>query len=114
MDEGASASRKPGARSLWLLRWPAVALMMAAVVLPLLFTPIPPLIDLPGHLGRFAIQASGPESALRSYFDFRWGLSLNLGVDLAVEGLRHAFGLVGALWIMVAATTALTALALVL
>ncbi|RYD97370.1 MAG: hypothetical protein EOP61_16730 [Sphingomonadales bacterium] len=113
MDRHAGSSEKSGAR-LWLLRWPAIALFACAAVLPLLFTAIPPLIDLPGHLGRYAIQAAGPESPLRGYFDYRWALSLNLGVDLAVEALRHVFGLVGALWVVVAATTALTVLGLFL
>lgn len=111
-SEGASGNSS--AERLWLLRWPAAALMMVAVIVPLLFTPIPPLIDLPGHLGRYAIQAAGAGSPLRAYFDFRWALSLNLGVDLAVEVLRPMLGLAGAVWVIVAATTALTALALVL
>ncbi len=98
----------------WLLRWPAIAVFAFAAVLPLLFTAIPPLIDLPGHLGRYAIQAAGPDSPLRNYFDFHGSLSLNLGVDLAVEGLRGAFGLVGALWAVVAATTVMTVLGLFL
>lgn len=97
-----------------LLSWPAIALFAFAALLPLLFTAIPPLIDLPGHLGRYAIQAAGPDNPLRGYFDFRWALSLNLGVDLAVEALRHVFGLVGALWAVVAATTVLTVLGLFL
>ncbi|RYY28326.1 MAG: hypothetical protein EOP62_03775 [Sphingomonadales bacterium] len=109
MRNGDGATKKSGAR-LWLLGSPAIALFAFAAILPLFFTAIPPLIDLPGHLGRFAIQAAGPESPLRTYFDFRWALSLNLGADLAVEALRHVFGLAGALWAVVAATTGLTVL----
>lgn len=113
MDDGAGASEKSGAL-LWPLRWRWTALFVLAVVVPLFFTAIPPMIDLPGHLGRYAIQAAEPGSPLRKFFDFRWALSLNLGVDLGVEVLRHVFGLAGALWVMVAATTALTVLGLVL
>jgi hypothetical protein len=117
-DAGASetsgAAPQPAGTRPGLLRWPAFIAFAFAVVLPLLFTAIPPLIDLPGHLGRYAIQAAPADSPLRDYFDFTWALSLNLGVDLAVEALRHAFGLTGALWAIVAATAVLTVAGLML
>lgn len=106
------APEMPGTRPI-LLRGPAAVLLAIAAIVPLLFTDIPPLIDLPGHLGRYAVQAAPADSALRGYFDFEWRLTLNLGVDLAVEALRHVFGLVGALWVVTAATCVLTVIGLV-
>ena len=79
----------------------AAALLLA--FLPFLFVAIPPLADAPGHLGQLTIQAAAPDSPLRRYFDFHWGLRLNLGVDLTVEALRHLLGVERAFWLASAA-----------
>ena len=66
--------------------------MLAAV--PLLWPAIPPLGDLPGHMGRWHIALAIAHSpALRHYYQFRWGLIGNLGVDLAVVPFAALIGL---------------------
>lgn len=64
------------------------------VALPLALPSIPPLIDLPGHLGRYEVQlhlATSPY--LHQWFDFKWVLSGNLGVDIIVQIFAHQFGI---------------------
>ncbi|MEI9926799.1 MAG: hypothetical protein WDN44_02675 [Sphingomonas sp.] len=97
-----------------LLAPAASAALLLALLVPLLVVRIPPLIDLPGHLGRYAIQAAPPGDILHRYYLFRWGISLNLGVDLLVEGLRHLVGLVRATWIAVVLTQFLSVAGIVL
>ncbi|MBV9841330.1 MAG: hypothetical protein JOY99_07335 [Sphingomonadaceae bacterium] len=79
---------------------------MAAV--PFLFTPLPPLIDLPGHIGQFAIQTAAPSSPLRNFYEFHWAFVLNLGVDALVELLRQPLGLVLTVRLIAASIPALT------
>ena len=84
----------PGApRPWWETRWYAAALILLAFV-PLLYPEVPPLVDLLGHMGRYRVEldlASSP--ALQRYFDFRWQLIGNLGVDLLIVPLSKLFGL---------------------
>ena len=69
----------------------AVAVLLAA--LPLLWPPIPPLVDLPSHMGSYHFALSLDSSAsLQKYYDFRWELLGNLGVDLLVMPLAKLFG----------------------
>lgn len=73
------------------LLWPVLLL---ACVVPLLAVQFPPLVDVLGHLGRYAIQtdlAARPE--LQPYFSYEWQLVGNLGVDLIVELLAQLTGL---------------------
>ena len=70
-----------------------VALAALCAVLPLLWPAIPPLVDLPGHIGRYRILADaismpggGP---LAHHWAVHWGLIGNLGVDLIVVGLNR-------------------------
>ena len=66
---------------------------MIAVV-PLLWPTIPPLVDLPGHMGRFRVQLDYADNAtLRSFYSFQWNLIGNLGVDLLIIPLSKIFGL---------------------
>ena len=77
----------------WETRAFAVAMMLAATV-PLLWPPVPPLTDLPGHLGRYRVAldlASSP--VLQQYYDFHWALVGNLGVDLLAMPLGRLIGL---------------------
>jgi hypothetical protein len=94
----------------WRIAWIAA---FTLALLPFLFVTIPPLADAPGHLGQLAIQAAAPDSPLRHYFSFHWGLRLNLGVDLTVEALRHLLGLERAFWLVCAAIPVLTVAAIV-
>jgi hypothetical protein len=71
----------------------AAALVLLSAV-PLLWPHIPPLVDLPGHMGRYRVQldlASSP--TLQQFYSFRWALIGNLGVDLLVMPLARLVGL---------------------
>jgi hypothetical protein len=82
-----------GHRPWWETRWYVAALIALAFV-PLLYPKVPPLVDLLGHMGRYRVEldlAHSPE--LQRYFDFRWQLIGNLGVDLLIIPLAKLFGL---------------------
>lgn len=86
-----------------------VALVIASAI-PLLWPDIPPLVDLPGHMGRYRVQLAIDGSPwLQHYYDFRWALIGNLGVDLLVIPLAKIFGLELAVKLIVLAIPALTA-----
>lgn len=77
----------------WEYRWTVLALVLAAAI-PLLWPDVPPIVDLPGHMGRYRVQldlASSPE--LQQYYLFHWALIGNLGVDLIVQALGPVFGI---------------------
>lgn len=70
-------------------RW----LLLLLVAVPLVWPRIPPLVDLPSHMGRFRVQtAIDHVPSLAAAFDFQWRLIGNLGVDLLVELLEPLFG----------------------
>lgn len=93
--------------------WPAFALICLAAILPLLAVDLPPLVDLPGHLGRYAIQTDLPNRPeLRPYFSFEWKLIGNLGADILVETLHGWLGLEGAVRVIVIVTQLLAASAI--
>lgn len=89
---------------------PAFALALILLsALPLLGPEIPPLVDLPGHLGRYRVQldlAGSP--ALQRFFAFDWALIGNLGIDLLVVPLTPLLGLEGAVRLVVTAIPPLT------
>lgn len=71
-----------------------LALLVVASALPLLWPDVPPLLDLPGHIGRYRVQLElGGSPVLQHYYDFKWMLIGNLGVDLLVEMLAPLIGL---------------------
>lgn len=79
-------------------RWwktPAFAwFAILASAIPLLWPAIPPLVDLPGHLGRYHVAidlARSPD--LRRHWRYHWALIGNLGVDVAALPLAPLFGL---------------------
>ena len=79
--------------------------LLAIMALPLLAVKLPPLNDLMGHMGRYAVQtelASRP--ALQSYYAFHWQMIGNLGVDLLVELLHPWLGIEGSVRFVVLAT----------
>ncbi|WP_267347915.1 hypothetical protein [Sphingomonas sp. GM_Shp_2] len=61
--------------------------MMLSVV-PLLWPAIPPLTDLPGHIGRYRILSEAGQGPLAAHFGVRWAVIGNLGVDLIVLALH--------------------------
>ncbi|MDP9413006.1 MAG: hypothetical protein M3Q08_02725 [Pseudomonadota bacterium] len=88
-------------------------LFLAALVflsaLPLSWPEIPPLVDLPGHMGRYRVQLELAQSPdLQLFYDFRWALIGNLGVDLLVVPLAKLFGLELAVKLIVLAIPPIT------
>ncbi|HEY0112250.1 MAG TPA: hypothetical protein VGB59_03765 [Allosphingosinicella sp.] len=77
--------------------WDHPALLVAAVLacaVPLLWPGVPPLVDYPGHTGRYHVQMEiGRTPVLDLFYDFRWELIGNLGVDLLIVPLAAIFGL---------------------
>ena len=62
-------------------------------MIPLLYPPIAPLADLPGHLGRYTIQQEVDTSPyLRQWYAFQWHLIGNIGVDAPVAILAPWLG----------------------
>ena len=92
----------------WQTRWFVLAAVLAACV-PLLWPDIPPIVDLPGHMGRYRVQLDrGAHPWLADWYHFRWSLIGNLGVDLLVEPLAPLIGLEPAVKLIVIAIPALT------
>ncbi|MDI9849746.1 hypothetical protein QM467_17005, partial [Rhodoblastus sp. 17X3] len=61
----------------------AFVLFVLIYFVPFLFAKIPPLGDLPGHMGRYAVQVNIDSSPLlRENWAFHWGLIANLGFDI--------------------------------
>ncbi len=76
----------------WQNSWFIILASLISSV-PLLYPAIPPLVDVPGHMGRYAVQLglAGPNASL--WYDFNWTLIGNLGVDLLVMLFAPLFGL---------------------
>ena len=86
-----------------------VALLALASTIPLLWPDIPPLVDLPGHMGRYRVQlAIDSAPHLRAWYEFRWSLIGNLGIDLLLIPLAPLLGVEGAVKLIVIAIPALT------
>lgn len=99
----------------WLDRWPAVLLVCLIAIMPLLLVDFPPLVDLYGHLGRFAVQtelAQRPE--LQPFYSYEWKLIGNLGGDILVQTLHPLLGLEASVRCVVILTQLLGALGLML
>jgi hypothetical protein len=95
MEEGAAAAVHEGeeARRWWETRW-FVALVALSTAVPLLYPPIPPLVDLFGHMGRYRVELDVAHSPwLGQYYGYHWAAIGNLGVDLLVKLLAPVFGL---------------------
>ncbi len=74
-------------------RW-MIALLSLAAAVPLLWPQIPPLIDLPAHMGRYRIAtAIDHVPSLAAAFAFEWKLVGNLGIDLLIVPLSKLFGI---------------------
>lgn len=84
-------------------------LLAVASTIPLWWPTIPPLVDLPGHLGRYRVELDRANSlSLRRYFDFHWAVIGNVGVDVLIIPLAPIFGLEGAVKLIAIAIPALT------
>jgi len=95
-------------RGWWESRWLWLALILGSAV-PLLYPPIPPLVDLLGHMGRYRVELDlGSSPSLQRYYDFHWAPIGNLGVDLLVLPLGHWLGLEAAVKLIVLTIPPLT------
>ena len=92
----------------WQTRW-FVAAMAIVATIPLWVPGIPPLVDLPGHMGRYRVQlAIGDNPWLGNWYNFSWQLIGNLGVDILLIPLEKLFGLELAVKLIVITIPALT------
>jgi hypothetical protein len=97
------------ARPWWERPW-FLALVVLATMVPLLYPPVPPLVDLLGHMGRYRVELVLDHSPwLQRYYDYHWAAIGNLGVDLLVIPLGKLFGLELAVKLIVLAIPPLTA-----
>ena len=82
--------------------WFAV-LVCALLIAPFFFVTIPPLTDVPGHMGGSAAAAyAASDPAFARLMSFQWHLVPNLGADLIVSVLRRIVGITGAYWLVAA------------
>lgn len=92
----------------WQTRW-FVAFATLVATLPLLWPDIPPLVDLPGHMGRYRVQLVYDQFPhLQQWYNFEWSLMGNLGVDLLVIPLESIFGLELAVKLIIITIPAMT------
>jgi hypothetical protein len=92
----------------WERRWFLAAVVLLSAV-PLLYPPIPPLVDLFGHMGRYRVQLDlGSSPWLSQYYGFRWAAIGNLGVDLLVMPLGKLIGLEAAVKVILLTIPPLT------
>ena len=79
-----------------------VALLAFISIVPLLVPAIPPLTDVPGHLGRYMVQIGrADDPVLAGWYTFDWKLIGNLGVDLIVQLLGPLMGVEAAVKLIV-------------
>ena len=94
-----------GLKAVWdragALPWlsaPGILITVLLVCLPFALVEVPPLIDLPGHMGAAAIEAAGPGSPLEKYFSWKWVFTLNIGGGVLMKVLGAQFGILAAGW----------------
>ncbi|TPG20384.1 hypothetical protein EAH87_07700 [Sphingomonas koreensis] len=92
----------------WQTRWFVAAIAFASIV-PLIWPTIPPMVDLPGHMGRYRVQLDlARDPWFSQWYHFQWRLIGNLGIDLLVIPLSKLFGLELAVKLIVMAIPLLT------
>lgn len=92
----------------WQTRWFVAAMALLAAV-PLIWPTVPPLVDLPGHMGRYRVQLDyANQPWLSQWYHFEWQMIGNLGIDLLIEPLAPIFGLELAVKLIVMAIPVLT------
>ena len=80
-------------------------LVAALIILPLLYTLVPPLEDYPNHLARmFILAQQGHNEFLSHFYNIAWAPIPNLIMDLVVPPLVPLFGIYAAGRIFIAAT----------
>lgn len=94
----------------WESRW-FLTLVVLSTMVPLLYPQVPPLVDLPGHIGRYRVELDlGRSEWLQHYYDFHWAPIGNLGVDLLMLPLAPLIGLEPAVKLIVLLIPPLTAI----
>ena len=79
--------------------WFAAAIA-SLVILPFLVVTIPPLTDVPGHMGSSAIAAYANDPVFTRLMGFHWRVVPNLGADVIVAALQPAIGIVRSYWLV--------------
>lgn len=94
-----------GIKALWAragaLPWlsgPGILIGVLLICLPFALVDVPPLIDVPGHMGAAAIEAAGPGNPLEKYFTWKWVFTLNIGGGVLMKVLGAQFGILAAGW----------------
>jgi hypothetical protein len=68
--------------------WCALAALCIVLLAPLTIADVPPLLDYPNHLARLYALAFLPgDPVLQRFYEARWGIIPNLGLDLTVPPL---------------------------
>ena len=97
-----------GATFWWDRRLFLLALVVMAAV-PLIYPPVPPLVDLLGHVGRYRVELGLSQSPwLQQYYGFRWAAIGNLGVDALIKVIAPLIGLEPAVKLIVLAIPPMT------
>ncbi|ATE66473.1 hypothetical protein [Rhizorhabdus dicambivorans] len=86
----------PGHSIGWWRRPGPLAAILLVLLAPLLLPGLPPLTDLPGHVGRWHIATADPASPLHRYYAVHWAWMGNLGTDLIALPLIPLVGPVAA------------------
>ena len=109
VETAAAVQAEAEARPWWERPW-FLALVVLATTVPLLYPPVPPLVDLFGHMGRYRVELDLDRSVfLREYYDYHWAAIGNLGVDLLIIPLGRLLGLEPAVKLIVLLIPPLTA-----
>ena len=89
-----SEPHSPAPERPWWETRPFVAFLIMLSVIPLLYPPVPPLVDLLGHMGRYRVQLElGTSPFLANYYGFDWAPIGNLGIDVLIWPVAKLFGL---------------------
>ena len=100
-------SPKGAPRPWWESRTYVAFLILLALV-PLAYPRFPPLVDLPGHMGRYQVAVDGGAGQfLKQWYEFAWRPLGNLGVDVLAVPLAHLVGVELATKLVVMAIPAL-------
>ena len=87
-----------------------LTLVVLATMLPLLYPPVPPLVDLLGHMGRYRVELDLDHSPfLQRYYTYHWAAIGNLGADLLIIPLGKLLGLEPAVKLIVLVIPPMTA-----
>jgi hypothetical protein len=83
--------------------------MILIAMIPLAYPPFPPLVDLPGHAGRFKVALDiGNSPFLAQWYGYQWRPIGNLGVDVLVHPLAHFLGVESATKVVVMCISPMT------